>query len=188
MRISRPKIRSSKGFVLTELVLGLAVVAAVVAIGVGAYTVIRGGISADDQGNKMISMAASIQNNWRNAGSYATLTGEELNKLALITAPMKFVTPDVTDGWGNTMTINGGPASFVMSVGGATAPINKDACASIANRLSSVAQTIRIGTSATGAAGVATGGNVFKQGETYTQASLGTGCNEPSTVIVAQFR
>jgi hypothetical protein len=188
MKVSRQFARRARGFVLTELLLGLAVVAVVVLIGAGVYNNLRGGISADDQGNKMIAMAAAIQNNWRNAGTYTTLSGAELNKLALINAPMKFVTPDVADAWGNPMIINGGAASFVMSVGGADSPINKDACASIANRLASIAQSIRIGASATGAAGVATGGAVFKQGETITQASLGTGCSEASTVIVAQFR
>lgn len=177
-----------KGFALLELVLAVAIIGVLAAIGTGIYSSLNSGITADDQANKTIAMASAIQKNWRNSGSFTTLTGAELNKLALVVPPLRFATPDVQDAWGNTMTINGGASSFAITTGGTTAAISKEDCAAIANKLASIAHSIRIGAAATAAAGVISGGELFKTGGTITQTALGTGCNEDDTVIAAQFR
>jgi hypothetical protein len=187
-------IRSAgAGFALSELLLAVAVIALLIGISAGAYAFLRGGINADDQATKTISLAADIQKNWRNAGSYATLAPAEINKLALIQKPLKWDGTNVQDGYGNTMAVSGGATSFVLTIGGTTNPVSKEDCASIANRLANgVATNVNIGTTATagtgGSSGQVTGGNVFKLGTTINQASLGTGCNEANPVIAAMFR
>ena len=180
--------KRQRGFALLELVLAVAVVGVLAAIGTGVYSVMNSGIKADDQANKTITMVSAIQKNWRNSGGFASVTGAELNKLSLIAAPLRFETPNVVDAFGNTMIINGGASSFAITTGGASSSISAEDCATIANKLSSVAHTIRVGDDATAAAGVVTGGHLFKSGTTFTQANLGAGCEETGTIIAAQFR
>jgi prepilin-type N-terminal cleavage/methylation domain-containing protein len=183
----------NRGFALGEMLLAVAIVAVLVAIGAGVYGTMRGGINADDQAAKTVALAADIQKNWRNAGNFATVSGTTVNALAIVQKPLKFDGTNLQDAWGNTMTINGGTTTFAMTIGGATNPLNSSECASVANRLGSgVATNINIGAAAaigTGAtAGTVTGGNVYKAGQTVTQASLTTGCGEANTVIAANFR
>jgi prepilin-type N-terminal cleavage/methylation domain-containing protein len=190
-RISRAPAQS--GFVLAEMLLAVAVVALLVGISAGSYAFLRGGVNADDQATKTISLAADIQRNWRNAGSYSTLAAAELNKLALVQKPLKWDGANVQDSYGNTMVMSGGTTSFVLTIGGAVNPVSKEDCATIANRLATgVATNVSVGTSATAgtaaAAGQVTGGNAFKVGTTINQANLSTGCNEPTPVIAASFR
>lgn len=186
------KRRAAMGFVLTELLLGIAVVAVVALIGVGVYRSLRSGINADDMADKTIGLVAEIQKNWRTAGSYTSVSAVEVDKLSLINAPMRMSGANLTDAYGNTMSLNGSQASFALTIGGATTPIAKDDCATIANKIAAIASVVRIGAAATvgsgGTAGTVTGGNVFKSGATITQASLTDGCNEANTVIAAQFR
>lgn len=178
-----------RGFVLTELLLAVAVVAVIGLIGAGVYQGLRSNINADDQGDKVIALVSDIQKNWRNAGSYSGLAVADLNKLALIKSPMKFDGTNMLDAWGNTMTINGGTTSFAITVGGSTNALDKDACGNIASKIAAVASNINIGASAAGTAtGGVTGSNVYKAGAAITQASLTTGCSDASTVIAAQFR
>lgn len=189
---NRNRKNQSRGFVLTELLLGVAVVAMLALIGAGVYQGLKAGINADDMGSKTIGMVSEIQKVWRNAGTYTTLTPAEIDKVSLVVSPMRMSGANLLDAWGNTMTLNGGQSSFALTIGGATAPINKDDCATIANKLASLSSIIRIGSSAAigtgGSAGTVTGGNLFKSGATITQNSLTTGCNEANPVIAAQFR
>jgi prepilin-type N-terminal cleavage/methylation domain-containing protein len=180
--------RMSRGFVLTELLLAIAIVAVLGLIGVGVYQGLRGTISSDDMADKSIAMVAEIQKNWRNAGSYSSVSGAEINKLALIKSPMKFDGTVMQDAWGNTMSLNGGTTSFALTIGGAANPIDKDACGNIATKLAAIATNINIGQSASGASGQVSSGNAYKSGSTITQSGMTTGCSETATVIAAQFR
>lgn len=180
--------RRTKGFVLQELLMGIAIVAVLGVIGAGVYLGLRSSISADDMANKTIEMATEIQRNYRNAGSYASLSAAELDKISLLKAPIKFVSPNAVDGWGNTMTINGSAATFALTIGGSTTAIGKDECATVASKLGALASKITIGADAAAAAGVVAGANVYKDGSTYTQTALTTGCSAANPVIAAQFR
>lgn len=177
----------ARGFALGELLLAIAVIALLVAIGAGVYSSMRSGINADDMGAKTVELAADIQKNWRTAGDYSTVSADAINKLALIHAPITMSGTDMQDGWGNTMTLNGTRSSFAITIGGATAPLSRDDCSSIANRLT-IASVVRVGASASAAAGIVTGGNLFKNGATIDQTQLITGCSEGNTIIAAQFR
>ena len=184
---------AQRGFALGEMLLAVALVAVLVGIGAAVYSSVRGGISADDAAAKAIALASDIQKNWRNAGTFASVSAAEANKLGLIQKPLKFDGTTLTDAWGNTMSLNGGTNSFALTIGGTANALSKDNCAAIANRLANgVATNINIGATAavgTGAnLGNVTGGNAFKTGSTINQANLATGCNEANPVIAASFR
>lgn len=186
------QLKKARGFVLQELLVGLVVVAILAVIGIGIYNGMRADINATDQGNKTIEMVSAVQKHWRNAGNYGTVSAAGINQINLVKSPIRYDGTNLTDAWGNTMSVSGGTTSFSLTVGGATSAMDKEDCATIAARLAAIALNVRIGTAAavgSGAtAGQITGGNLYKNGTTYTQASLTTGCNEASPVIAAQFR
>jgi Tfp pilus assembly protein PilE len=167
---------NSAGFALGEMLLAVAIVAVLVGIGAVVYGNLRAGITADDQASKTISLAAEIQKNYRNAGTYMTLSAAEVNKLLLVQKPLKFDGTNVLDAYGNVMTISGGTNTFAISMGGITNAISNSDCATIANRLATVAWF------------VSGGGNLFKQGKTINQSNLAAGCSEANTIIAASFR
>ncbi len=53
--------KRQRGFALLELVLAVAVVGVLAAIGTGVYSAMNSGIKADDQANKTITMASAVQ-------------------------------------------------------------------------------------------------------------------------------
>jgi prepilin-type N-terminal cleavage/methylation domain-containing protein len=183
----------SRGFALGEMMLAVAIVAVIVAIGAAVYGNMRGGINADDQAAKTVQLAADIQKNWRNAGTYATLSAATINSVGLVQKPIKFDGTNLLDAWGNTMSVSGGTTTFSITVGGATNALGDDECAAVANRLGSgVATNINVGTAATlgsgASAGTVTGGSVYKAGQTINQANLVTGCIGANPVVAASFR
>lgn len=179
--------RKSLGFALQELLLAVAVVAVLGIIGAGVYKSMRSNINAEDMGSKTVELVTEIQKNWRSAGDYTTLTPDGINKLSLIKPPIRFDGTNLVDAWGNVINLSGARGTFALTIGGATAPIAKEDCAAIANKMD-IASIVRVGSSATAAAGVVSGGNLFKNGVTVDQTALLTGCNEASTVIAVQFR
>lgn len=178
----------ARGFVLSEMMFGLGIAAVLIMVAAGVYSTMKTGVNADDMAQKTIGMVTDIQQNWRSAGNFSSVSAAELNKIALIKDPIKFATPNAVDAFGNNMAINGSATTFAITIGGATNPMDKDQCATIANKLATIATNINIGGAATAAAGVVSGGNAFKVGATVTQGSLTTGCSEASPVIAAQFR
>lgn len=193
MKTLNLKKKLNSGFALGEMLLAVAIVAVLVGIGAVVYGNLRGGINADDQAAKTISLVSDIQKNYRNAGTFGTLTAAEINKLLLLQKPLKFDGTNVVDAYGNVMVVSGGTTSFVLTIGGTTNPVSNADCAAIANRLGAgVATNINIGTAATAGtgatAGQVTGGNVFKAGSVITQTNLTTGCNEANPVIASMFR
>lgn len=168
------------------VVLGVLVAAGLVA----AYQKNKSSVSSGDFGEKVTLMASDIQKNWNTAGSYASVSPAEVNKLQAIRPPMRYDegSTTLTDAWGNSMTLNGGATSFALTIGGSTSPIAKDECADVVSRLASVATSVRIGSDAAAAAGVISGGSVYKNGATITQAGLTDGCNATNPIIAVQYR
>lgn len=193
MKTFNMKRKLNAGFALGEMLLAVAIVAVLVGIGAVVYGNMRGGINADDQAAKTISLVADIQKNYRNAGTYTSLTAAEINKLLLLQKPLKFDGTNVIDAYGNTMSVSGGVTSFALTMGGTTNPVSNSDCASIANRLATVAWHVTVGTSAglgtgAGAGQVSAGGSLFKQGKTINQTNLTTGCSQANPIIAASFR
>lgn len=176
-----------RGLALADLALWVVVGAVIIAGSMMTYNYLKGSVSAGDMGEKTALMASDIQKNWNSAGTYASVAPVEVNKLSLIRNPMKFDGTNLVDAWGNTMTLNGGVASFALTIGGSTVPLQQDDCATLVGRISQMATAVRIGSDAAAAGGVITGGNLYKSGATITQASLTDGCSAANPIIAAQF-
>lgn len=177
-----------RGAVMGEMMLYVVIAGVLISAAFGIYQFVRSSVSAGDVGDKVMIMVTDIQKNWRRAGSFATVTPAEVNKLSLVRSPLRYDGTNVIDGWGNTMTLNGGPASFALTIGGATTPMQQDDCATVVARLESLAAVIRIGADAAATGGAVTGGSVYKSGATITQAGLTDGCSATNPIIAAQFR
>lgn len=177
-----------RGAVMGEMMLYVVIAGVLVSAAFGIYQFVRSSVSAGDVGDKAMIMVTDIQKNWRRAGSFATVTPAEVNKLSLVRSPLRYDGTNVIDGWGNNMTLNGGPASFALTIGGSTTPMQQDDCATVVARLESLAAVIRIGADAAATGGTVTGGSVYKSGATITQAGLTDGCSATNPIIAAQFR
>lgn len=187
------KIRAMKkksiGFTLLEFLIVIAVIGGLIA----GVLILQGQANSGVTTNKAVRSITLIEGKVRqlfaSSGSYVKLTPAFLNGVALIPEPFKYVGTNMLDPYGNTMSVNGGASSFALTVGGTTAPLDKEVCASLASDLSSSATTIRIGSAATAAVGVIAGGNVYKAtGGVVDEAALATGCAETATVIAYQYR
>lgn len=177
-----------RGMAMGEMMLYVVIAGVLVAGAFGVYQYVRSSVGAGDVGDKVMILVTDVQKNWARAGSFTTVSPAEVNKLALVRSPLRYDGTNLIDGWGNTMTLNGGAASFALTVGGATTPMQQDDCATVVARLESSASVIRIGSDAAAAGGVATGGSVYKSGATITQSGLTGGCSAANPIIAAQFR
>lgn len=185
----RATVRSrQRGLALADLALWVVVGGLIVAGGMATYNFLKGSVSAGDMGEKTVLMVSDIQKNWKSAGSYSSVSPAEVNKLSLIRNPLKYDGTNLLDGWGNTMTLNGGAAAFAITIGGATVPMQQDDCATVVQRIAPMAAALRVGADASAAGGVISGGAVYKTGATITQAGLTDGCSAASPIIAAQFR
>lgn len=180
--------RRQRGLALADMALWVVVGAAVVAGAMMTYNYLKGSVGAGEMGEKTALMVSDIQKNWKSAGTFASVSPAEVNKLSLIRNPLKFDGTNLLDGWGNTMALTGGAASFSLTIGGATVPMQQDDCATVVHRLAPMAAAIRVGADAAAAAGAITGGNVYKTGAVVTQAGLTDGCSAANPIIAAQFR
>ena len=177
-----------RGLALADLALWVVVGGIIIAGGMMTYNYLKGSVSAGDMGEKTALMVSDIQKNWKNAGSFTSVSPAEVNKLSLIRNPLKFDGTNLVDAWGNTMTLSGGSASFSVTIGGATVPMQQDDCATVVNRIAPMAASVRVGSDAAAAAGAISGGTAYKTGATITQAGLTTGCSSANPIIAAQFR
>jgi prepilin-type N-terminal cleavage/methylation domain-containing protein len=189
----KQRTKKQLGFTLVEIMIVLAIIGT--AIGGILYYQSRAENTqaATKTSSDVALMASKIKTYFRASNSYTNVTASRINGMALVTAPMKFDGTNMVDPWGNTMSVAGGTLSFAISMGGATAPIDKEVCTSLASALADKATAIRVGTAAAvstsgSTAGTISGGNLYKgAGVTADSAALATGCNESSTVIAMQF-
>ena len=181
-------LNRQRGVSMIEVAVWSVVLGIVTATVLGYFGGVKGGYSAGAMGEKVILLVSEIQKNWARANDYSTVTAEEVNKLSLIKSPMRYDSSQLYDGAGNTMDLNGSRISFALTIGGSSFPLNKDDCATIVSRVETTAVAVRVGTSAAAAAGVISGGNLYKSGGDITQLGLTTGCSEPNPKIAAQFR
>lgn len=183
--------RNASGFVLAEFLLALAVVSVLISIAAQNYGTVRRYILSEDQASRLVQLASDVHKMWRNAPNYTTLTPQTLSQLDLIRMPMRWDGTTMLDEWGNPMLVAGGKNTFALTVGGAFNPMTPDECATVVNRLSSIALNINVGQSATLGtgfnAGKITGGLAYKNSALINQTSLTSGCSQASPVVAAEF-
>lgn len=192
-RKPRGGVARAAGFALGELLLTVAAISALAAVGLGVYSNVRSSATADDQAQVMVDLAANVRRVFAKAqGNYTGVTAARVSAMGLVRAPLRWDGGSLRDAWGNAMTVYGsGPWRFSMTAGG-TRPMSASECAALATRLAISAHIVRVGSTAAVATsgaddGLVTGGNVYKDGTTINQAALGTGCAEASPVVGATF-
>lgn len=186
---SRKQGHRQRGVGIIEVIIYLGIAGAILA-GV-LYYQSRGeaNAGASRAASDLALMAGKIKEYYKPSNSFADVSPANVNQLALVAAPMKWDGTNVIDPFGNPMKMNGSVSSFAITVGGAAQPLDREVCNSIAVKLASNAQSVRIGTTADAASGVISGGSVYKAnaGSTPDAVALGTGCTQTSAVIAAQF-
>ena len=196
--LSGPSRRTRvRGFTLVEIMVAIAI------IGVGIAGVLyyqsRAEVSqqAADATKTITAMASKIKAYYKPTNTYAQVTAANLNKMNLVADPLSWNGTNALDPWNNTMTIAGGTTTFILSIGGSTTSLDKEACTAVATSLKDVATVIRVGGTTTpvtlntsgGTAGTVTGGNLFKGGTTTGDlTALATGCSDTNPVIGLQFQ
>lgn len=182
-------IRKQMGFTLIEIMIALGIMGAAAAGVLYYQNRAETGQAASKTATDISMIASKVKSYYGPSNSYSALTGAKLNEMSLIPAPMKYDGANVLDPWGNAMIINGGTTSFAITIGGATSPLDKEACNSIASKLAENAQRINVG-AATATSGAISGGSVYKASFSSTPdaSALATGCNVADAVIAAQFR
>lgn len=176
------------GFTLIEIMIALGIMGFAIAAVMYYQTRAETSQQSNQVATSLVTMASKIKAYYGPTNSFAAVSGTTLDQIAVVPKGMTFVTPNVVDPWGNNMSINGSVATFALTVGGATGPLDREACASIASKLAENAQAVHVG-AATAAAGVIAGGSVYKAvGGAPNAANLGTGCSAANPVVAAQFR
>lgn len=176
------------GLSLLEVMMSVAIIGGILGFALYYQSKAKAGMSGNSASTNLALMASTIKNVVGSSNSYATLTPATLDNIGGVPKGFVFDGTNVIDPWGNTMSVSGATATFALTVGGATQPLSKDTCTSIASRLADDAMTVRVG-AATASAGVIAGGSAYKAiGGVPDVSLLGTGCATANPVIAAQFR
>lgn len=180
----------SKGFVLAELLLAVAVLCVLASVAGSAYMAAKQAAHADDVALKLAALSNDIRHAYRGLGSYSTISGAGIHKLSIVQKPFHSDASNLYDAHANIVAVSGADTSFALTLGGNGA-MTAGECVSIASALASGAHDIRIGAGAglgTGAsAGQATGGHAYKVGDVFDVNNLQTGCAESAMVIAISF-
>ncbi len=187
-----PRARSA-GFALQDLLFTVAVVSLLVGIGAGVYSGVRDTVGAEEQAQRMLELASDVRRFLgKGQGTYTGLTAARANALGLVRQPMRWDGTNIQDRWGNTVSIYGqGPYLFSITAGGAVGMSASD-CAAVATKLSNSAYRVMVGSATvmntSGANdGWVSGGSLYKEGLTVTQANLTTGCSQARPIVGATF-
>ncbi|WP_186510845.1 type IV pilin protein [Caenimonas sedimenti] len=178
-----------RGLTLIEMMIGLAIVGLILSAVLYYQTRAEYMQKSNQQATDLAQIASKVKAYYGPTNSYTALSASAINNMALINAPMKFDGTNVVDAFGNSMSINGTTRTFAITVGGATSPLDKEVCVSIASKLASNALVINVGNAAAAATGAVSGGSVYKASASATPntTNLTTGCAESAPVIAAQF-
>lgn len=181
--------KKNKGIGLIEIIIAIAIIGGIIGVVIFNQTRANNSQNAVKTASDLVLMAGKIKQFYGQSNSYVALSPASLSQMALIAAPMKYDGTNMVDPFGNNMTVNGGIASFGFTLGGAASPLDKEVCAEMAAILAGGASAVRIGADAAIAAGVISGGVLYKTGGTPPDtAALATGCNATAPIIAFQFR
>lgn len=186
-----PGMKRANGYALSELLLAVAVFAALAASAGSGYMYMKRTALAEDHALKLVNLVNETRRAYRPLASFSTITGSGLYKMGLVQKPMYSDGTNVYDAWANQMSFAGADTYFAFVLGGNGAMTAQE-CTAIATGIQDGAYEVRVGASAalaTGASvGRTSGGNAYKTaGGTFDGAALQTGCSEANTKIAVSF-
>jgi|JI8StandDraft_2_1071088.scaffolds.fasta_scaffold02979_8 prepilin-type N-terminal cleavage/methylation domain-containing protein len=184
IRTAKPKrsARRQAGLTLTESLLVLAVAGLIAVVAYGGYKVANSDVQANDLGRGAVTLAGQIKRVNFSAG-YASVSPATVKDL--VPAGWKYDGTNVKDNFGNTVGLSGSASSFAMVF----SDMSATDCQKVVSQFEGVATKVHIGADAAGAAGVVSGGNVYKAANgTITAAALATGCGEDARKIAIEVR
>lgn len=178
-----PLRRRQRGLTITEAILTLGIASAVATGAYGIYKVARADVTADDLARGTVRMLADTQNIFGTNGGYAVVTPANINSTGLVPPGWRWDGANVLDNRGSIVTINGAAGSFAFVF----TDLSASDCAKAATKMESMATSIRVGATAAAAAGVISGGSVYKAADgTISAANLATGCGQANRKIAVQ--
>ena len=181
----RRSARRQLGLTITEAMLTLGISAMVSTAAYAVYKVARADVGADDLANSTVRLVSDVQSVFGTTGGYTPVTAANINAAGLVPPGWRYDGTSLVDNRGNTVAITGAASSFSLVFSNLTS----SDCAKAASRMEGSATSIRVGTSADGAAGVISGGAVFKDASgVVSGANLATGCGQATPKIAVQAR
>jgi prepilin-type N-terminal cleavage/methylation domain-containing protein len=182
------------GFTLIELM----IVLGIIGLMVGSLLVYQSRASSNSQTKDMITavsnMASKIRTYYQAQGTYNGLSASAINGMALVTSPLTWDGTNIRDAWGNAMQFvgnaSGAAPSFVITIGGTTSALDKEACTGMTTGLGNAADVVQVGasTAITTTNGLAGGGSAYKTSSgTISVSNMTTGCGATNPVIALQY-
>lgn len=182
---SLPLRRKQLGLTLTEALLTLAIGAAAATVAYGYYKNARADVGVDDLATSTVRLVTDVQGIFGTTGGYASLTVANINTAGLVPASWRFDGTNLIDNRGNTVVVTAAAGSFALTFDNLSAA----ECTKAAAKLEGVATALNVGTSATSAAGVVSGGSAFKTvAGVVSNSNLVTGCGQASRKLAVQAR
>lgn len=178
-------VRIQRGVTITEAMLAIGISALMIASVLGVYKVTRADVGVDELAGSTVKLVADIQSVFGATGGYAPVNAANISGAGLVPPGWRYDGANLKDNRGNTVVVTSAAGSFALVFGELAA----SDCSKAAVRLEGIATSIRVGTTADSAAGVISGGSVFKDTTgAISGANLATGCGQDSRKIAVQAR
>jgi len=182
---TKRRFNKQQGLTLGESLLVLGVSALIAVSAYGAFRFANSDVAANDMGRGAVTLASQIKRTLGAAGSYSSVTATSIKDAGLVPSGWKHDGTDLRDNYGNVVAINGATSSFAL----AFQDMSAADCAKVISQFEGVAYKLNVGTAAGAAAGVISGGSVYKAADgTLTGATIASGCAEAGRKIAMEVR
>lgn len=177
--------RRQAGLTLVDSLLALAIAAMVSLVAFGGYRFATSDVNVEALGRGAVTLANQVKRIFGATGSYTAVTAANINANGLIPTGWKWDGAAVVDNYGNAVSITGGASSFSLIF----SQLSAADCAKVVGQLEGIASKIHIGAAAAGAAGVVTGGSVYKTAAGVISGdALANGCGEAARLVAVEVR
>lgn len=177
--------RKQLGLTITEALLTLGIASAVATGAYGVYKTARADVDVDELASSTVKLVSDVQNIFGTTGGYASVTAPNVSTAGLVPAGWRYTGGNLIDNRGNVVTLTAGAGSFALTFTNLTA----SDCTKAAAKLEGISVAINVGSAATSAAGVVSGGSAFKTtAGVVNNANLVAGCGQDGRRIALQVR
>jgi len=183
--LNKRSVRRQYGLTLGEALLVLGVMSGVLVGAYASYKYARSDVGANALAQGAVQLAAQAQSVFGVNGGFASVTSANINSAGLVPAGWRWDGSNILDSAGNTVTLTAAAGSFSIVLQNMSA----SECTKAATQIEGASYSMRIGTAATAAAGVISGGNVYKStAGVISAANLVAGCGEATRRVAIEVR